>query len=70
MGPHLHKLRHSHAPHMLATKIHPKVVQGRLGHSSIAMDIYGHLMPNMQGEAAPAVDVVLRAAINNRDDKG
>lgn len=30
---------------------HPKIVQERLGHSSIAitMDIYSHLMPNMQG---------------------
>jgi integrase len=68
----LHKLRHSHASHMLAAKVHPKVVQERLGHSSIAitMDIYSHLMPNMQSEAASAVDGALRAAINKRDDKG
>lgn len=66
----LHGLRHSHASHMLASNIHPKVVQERLGHSSIAitMDIYSHLMPNMQGEAAAAVDVALRAAINKRTD--
>lgn len=66
----LHKMRHTHASHMLAAKIHPKVVQERLGHSSIAitMDIYSHLMPNMQGEAAAAVDGVLRAAINKRTD--
>jgi integrase len=64
----LHKLRHSHASHMLAAKVHPKIVQERLGHSSIAitMDIYSHLMPNMQGEAAAAVDDALRAAINRR----
>ena len=66
----LHKLRHSHASHMLAAKVHPKIVQERLGHSSIAitMDIYSHLMPNMQGEAAAAVDGVLRAAINKHTD--
>jgi integrase len=66
----LHGLRHSHASHMLAANIHPKVVQERLGHSSIAitMDIYSHLMPNMQGEAAAAVDVAMRAAINKRTD--
>ena len=67
----LHKLRHSHASHMLASNIHPKVVQERLGHSSIAitLDIYSHLMPNMQGDAAATVDGVLRAAINkNADD--
>jgi len=64
----LHKLRHSHASHMLAAKVHPKIVQERLGHSSIAitMDIYSHLMPNMQGEAAAAVDDALRTAINKR----
>src|SRR6185436_15278991 len=66
----LHGLRHSHASHMLASNIHPKIVQERLGHSSIAitMDIYSHLMPNMQGEAAATVDGVMRAAINKRTD--
>ncbi|WP_346657128.1 tyrosine-type recombinase/integrase [Bradyrhizobium sp. BRP56] len=65
----LHSLRHRHASHMLASNIHPKVVQKRLGHSSVAitMDL-SHLMPNMQDEAAPAVDGVLRAAINKRAD--
>jgi integrase len=66
----LHGLRHSHASHMLASDVHPKIVQERLGHSSIAitMDIYSHLMPNMQGDAANAVDGVLRAAINKRSE--
>lgn len=67
----LHKLRHSHASHMLASNVHPKIVQERLGHSSIAitLDIYSHLMPNMQGEAAATVDGVMRAAINKRADE-
>jgi integrase len=66
----LHKLRHSHASHMLASNVHPKIVQERLGHSSIAitLDIYSHLMPNMQGDAAAAVDGVMRAAISKRAD--
>ncbi|MGY3575495.1 tyrosine-type recombinase/integrase [Bradyrhizobium sp. USDA 4504] len=66
----LHGLRHSHASHLLVSNIHPKVVQERLGHSSIAitMDIYSHLMPNMQGEAAAAVDGAMRAAIKKRTD--
>jgi integrase len=52
-GVKLHGLRHSHASHMLASNLHPKIVQERLGHSSIAvtMDIYSHLMPNRQGVA-------------------
>lgn len=68
----LHGLRHSHASHMLASNIHPKIVQERLGHSSIAitLDIYSHLMPNMQEEAAAAVDVALRAALNKPSDVG
>jgi hypothetical protein len=32
------------------------------------MDIYSHLMPNMQGEAAAAVDGVMRAAIKKPSD--
>ena len=64
----LHGLRHSHAGHLLASKVHPKIVQERFGHSSIAitMDSYSHLMPNIQEGAASAVDDVLRAAINRR----
>ena len=66
----LHKLRHSHASHLLAANIHPKIVQERLGHGSIGitMDLYSHLMPNMQTEAAAAVDGAMRAALNNRSD--
>ena len=60
----LHGLRHSHASHLLAEGVHPKVVQERLGHFSIAvtMDIYSHLMPNMQADAAAKVDAALSAA--------
>ena len=67
----LHGLRHSHASHMLAENIHPKIVQERLGHSSIGitLDIYSRLMPNMQGDAAKTVDGVMRAAINKPDDE-
>lgn len=47
-----------------------KIVQERLGHFSIAitLDIYGHLLPDMQGEAAVAVDGVMRAAIDKGRD--
>jgi integrase len=48
-----HDLRHSHATQLLASGVHPKVVQERLGHSTIAvtMDIYSHVTPGMQSEA-------------------
>ena len=66
----LHGLQHSHANYMLASNVHPKIMQERLGHSSIGitLDIYSHLMPNMQEGAAATVDGVLRAAINKRAD--
>ena len=46
-------LRHAHATAMLRAGVHPKVVQERLGHSSISvtMDIYSSVVPGMQREA-------------------
>ncbi len=40
-----HDLRHSAATILLTRGVHPKVMQGILGHSSIAvtMDIYSHV---------------------------
>ena len=60
----LHGLRHSHATQMLAEGVHPKIVQERLGHASLAitMDIYSHVMPNMQAEATAKIDEALKAA--------
>ena len=45
-------------------------IQKWLGHSpiKITMDIHGQSIRNMQGEAAAAVDVAMRAAINKRTD--
>jgi integrase len=64
----LHDLRHSHATHMLAAGIHPKIAQERLGHSSvgITLDLYSHVLPGMQAEAASQVDALLRAALDRR----
>jgi integrase len=65
----LHDLRHSHATHLLMANVHPKIVQERLGHANIAttMDLYTHVMPGMQDEAATRIDAALRAAIGKRD---
>ena len=53
-GVRLHDLRHTHASLMLARGVHLKVVSERLGHSSIAItgDIYSHVLPSVQREAA------------------
>lgn len=49
----LHGLRHSHATILLALGEHPKIVQERLGHGSIAitMDLYSHVTATMQRTA-------------------
>jgi integrase len=64
-----HDLRHSHATHLLAAGVHPKIAQERLGHSSIAvtMDTYSHAMPNMQQDAVAKLDAALRLAMNKQD---
>ena len=66
----LHDLRHSWATIALRHGVHPKVVQERLGHSSIAvtMGIYSHVMPVMHAEAAAAVTSAVRAA--GRQNRG
>lgn len=59
-----HALRHTHATLLLKRGTHPRVVQERLGHSSIniTMDTYSHVLPGMQKEAALAVnDIFARA---------
>jgi integrase len=49
-----HDLRHTHASIMLQLGEHPKIVSERLGHSrtSITLDIYSHVTPNLQVDAA------------------
>jgi integrase len=64
--PHLrfHDLRHGHATLMLLQGVHPKIVSERLGHASIGitLDIYSHVLPSMQSEAADAFDRLLNAS--------
>ena len=36
----LHGLRHSHASHLLAENVHPKIMQERLGHHSISVTMH------------------------------
>ncbi len=57
-GIRLHDARHTHASIMLKQGVHPKVVQERLGHSSIqiTLDTYSHVAPGLQESAANRFD--------------
>ncbi len=57
-----HDLRHTHATLLLLEGIHPKVVQERLGHSTVTMtlDTYSHILPDMQDAAVKALDGIFR----------
>jgi|SRR5262245_12428369 len=63
-----HDLRHAHATHLLASGVHPKVASERLGHSKvgITLDLYSHVLPGMQEDAAARVDDAVRAALQKR----
>ena len=56
-----HDLRHTAATLLLSQGVHPKIVQERLGHAQIAitLDIYSHVLPSMQKEAASKLDALL-----------
>ena len=60
-GLRLHDLRHTSATLALEAGVHPKVVQERLGHANIGitLDTYSHVLPNMQREAADALDALV-----------
>jgi integrase len=56
-----HDLRHTFATLMLQNGEHPKVVQEMLGHAtiSITLDIYSHVLPNMQSAAVERLGTLL-----------
>lgn len=58
----LHDLRHTAATLMLKAGVNPKVVSDRLGHStiSITLDIYSHVLPDMQRDGAEALARMIR----------
>jgi integrase len=56
-----HDLRHTSATLLLGQGVHPKIVSEMLGHTRISttLDLYSHVTPTMQREAAAAFDVIL-----------
>jgi integrase len=60
-----HDLRHTAATLMLSAGTHVKVVSERLGHATIniTLDTYSHVLPDMQRDAAIALDALLTDAV-------
>jgi integrase len=54
----IHDLRHTFVSFLLSQNVPPKDVQEIAGHStfSVTIDIYGHLMPGANKEAAKKMD--------------
>lgn len=57
----LYSLRHSHTSILVAAGVSVKTISSRLGHSSVrlTLDVYSHVMPTMQEEAAEKLDSLL-----------
>ena len=56
-----HDLRHTAATVLLGARVNPKVVSEMLGHSaiSITLDIYAHVLPDMQQDAVTTMQGLL-----------
>ena len=63
-GTRLHDLRHFYSSTLIRAGLHPKVIQERLGHATIAetMDTYGHLFPDASEQGRGAVDAMFAQA--------
>lgn len=61
--PRIHDLRHTHASMLLAEGRPLLVVSRRLGHESVTTtgDVYGHMVPDAQAQAADAADVMFES---------
>jgi integrase len=63
-GTRFHDLRHFYASALIHAGLHPKAIQTRLGHATIAetMDTYGHLFPDAEDHGRGALDSLLGGA--------
>jgi integrase len=66
-----HDLRHSHATHMLASGVHPKIASERLGHATVGLtlDTYSHVIPGMQEDAVARIDAAFASAVGESAKK-
>ena len=64
MATRFHDPRHTCATLLLTKGVRPKIVQKMLGHSSITitLDIYSHVLPNMQERAVSAMEDIFEGS--------
>ena len=62
----LHQARHTYASFMIAAGVNAKALSAFMGHSSIKVtfDLYGHLMPGTEAEAAALLDTYLNRQVD------
>ena len=67
-----HDARHTHASLLLKQGAHPRVVQERLGHSTIAttLDVYSHVTPGLQETVAARFDEAMSSKYNDHSNSG
>jgi integrase len=67
----LHDLRHTHATLLLKARVHPKIVQERLGHASITitLDRYSHVIEGLQAEAATKIGELVDGRVRKRSTR-
>jgi integrase len=60
----MHEARHTFASLMIAAGVNAKALSTYMGHAniSITLDLYGHLMPGNEAEAAGLLDAYLTSA--------
>lgn len=67
-----HDLRHTAATLLLVEGVNPKIVAERLGHSKvgITLDLYSHVVPSMQKDAAARLDRLFGGEKGESGSKG
>lgn len=67
----MYDLRHSCATLLLERNIHPKIVQDRLGHSTIILTLntYSHVIPGMQDKARDALHAAVFSGMAQIDSR-
>ena len=68
----LHEARHTAASFMIAAGVNAKAITTYMGHASISttFDLYGHLMPGNEDEAAALMEQYLASAAEDRTRAG